>query len=359
VRRLRTIALLVAAGLGAGYIQNVIRADSAPRLQALQHVHDQLHARLEEAVGRDPIAAHVFADRGQLVVAIRAGLIEDLTARIARQYLQQVTLDLGAVQAHADGTLRKDTFLGQKRVGDWDLTVTIHKLIGQLRAGEPRLTFARNVLDVELPVEIQPASGQIGLHFAWDSKSIANLVCKDFEVNIDLDGRAPRQKHVLRGQIVLSANDAELKATPIVPDRSFMLKVDLTPRSWAKVEAELRAQDTAGRCGMFMNPQVVLHDLRELVTERGLKIKLPERIIRPVRLPARFEQTVKVNDSVVQLSLEGERLTSSDSMLWSSTKIGIASAEPGAAKPTAGSEARLSKTSRGVAGDVAHARQTP
>jgi hypothetical protein len=333
VTRTRTIALLVAGGLSAGYIENVTRADSAPRLQALQHLHDQLHTRLEDAVGRDPIAAHVFADPGQLVIAVRAGLIEDLTARIARQYLQQVTLDLAAVEAHADGKLSKDTFLGQKRVGDWDVTVTIHKLIGQLRAGEPRLTFARNVLDVELPVEIQPATGQIGLKFSWDSKSVVNLVCKDFEVNLDLDGRAPRQKHVLRGQITLSANDTELKATPVVPDRSFMLKVDLTPDSWAKVEAALRSQDSVGRCGMFMEPDAVLRALHELVTGRGLRIKLPSRIIRPLRLPAHYEHTVKVNDSVVQLSLENERLSSSESILWSSTKIGIAPAEPGSAKP--------------------------
>ena len=81
------LALLVAAGLGAGYVESVTRADSAPRLRELQRLHDELHGRLEAGVGRDPIAARAFADTGEIIIAVRASLIEDLTARVARQYL--------------------------------------------------------------------------------------------------------------------------------------------------------------------------------------------------------------------------------------------------------------------------------
>ena len=35
---------------------------------------------------------------------------------------------------------------------------------------------------------------------------------------------------------------------------------------------------------------------------------------------------MKVNDSVVQLSLAGERFHSSETMLWSSTQVSVASA---------------------------------
>ena len=355
--RIRKLAWLVAAGVCAGYLDSATRADSAPRLQALQREHDELHARLERAVSRDPIAAHVFADPGQLIVAVRAGFVEDLTARVVRQYLRQITLDLGAVEAHADGRVRKDTPIGNKRIGDWDVAVTIHELVGHLRGGEPRLTFARNVLEVELPLEIQPAAGRIGLHFSWDSKSVVNLVCKDFVVDLDLEGRAPRQKHLLRGRVELTANDSEIKAQPVVPDRSFLLKLDLTPESWAKVEAALEAQDSVGRCGMFMDPQLVMRDLRELVTERGLRIKLPRRLIRPVALPARFERTVKVNDSVVQLSLERERLSASESMLWSSTRVGVAPAQAPARRPLARLERHLRARARDAAVLDAFARR--
>jgi hypothetical protein len=323
----RILALLVAAGLGAGYVESVTRADSGSRLRELRRLHDALHVRLEGGVGRDPVAARAFADSGQILIVVRARAIEDLTARAARQYLEQVTLDLTALEAHADGSLRKHTLIGRRKIGGWAVAVVIKKLVGQLRAGQPRLAFARNVLDVELPLEVQPASGQIRLHFSWDSAAVVNLVCKDFEVDLDLDGRALRQQHVLRGQIELRADDHALTATPVVQERSFPLKIDLTRDSWAKVEAALRSQDSLGRCGMFLDPESVLHELHELV-EQGIKIRLPRSIFRPVRLPARFEQSVKVNDTTVRLWLAGERLRSSESVLWSSTRVGVASADP-------------------------------
>ena len=217
------------------------------------------------AVGHDPIAARAFADTGEIIIAVRASLIEDLTARVARQYLQQVTLDLTAFEAHAEGTLRRHTFIGRKKVGEWAVAIVIRKLVGQIRAGSPRLSFASNVLEVELPLELQPASGEIGLHFSWDSASLVNLVCKDFEVDLAVEGRVLRQRHMLRGQVELAADDEALTATPVVHERSFPLKLDLTPASWAKVEAALGSQNSLGRCGVILHPENVMRGLRELV----------------------------------------------------------------------------------------------
>jgi hypothetical protein len=327
VKPVRALALLVAAGLGAGHVASTTRADSSSRLRELQRLHDVLHGRLEEGVRRDPVAARALADPGQLVIAVRSSLIEDLAARVARQYLQQVTVDLTALETRAEGKLRKDTFVGRQKVGEWAVAVVINALVGQLRAGQPRLSFARNVLEVELPLEAQAASGHVGLHFSWKSASGVSLVCKDFDVDLELDGRVPRQQQVLRGRIELGADGDALTATPVVDERSFPLKIELTGASWGKVATALRSQDSLGRCGMFLDPQSVLRRLHELVVE-GIEIRLPRSIFRPVRLPARFEQTVRVSDSVVQLSLAGERLRASESMLWSSTVVSVAAGPP-------------------------------
>jgi hypothetical protein len=327
VNRAITLALLVAAGLGVGYVESVIHADEAPRRRELQHLHDELHGRLEAGAGRDPTVARALADSGEIIIAVRAQLVEDLTTRVAAQYLQQVTLDLTSLEAQAQGTLRKHTFIGRRKIGEWAIAIVIHKLVGQIRAGPPRLSFASNVLDVEMPLEVQPTSGQIGLRFSWDSASMVSLVCKDFEVDMVVDGRVLRQRHLLRGQVELAADDDALTATPVLHERSFPLKLELAPDSWSKVEAALASQDSLGRCGMFLDPENAMRGLRELVAD-GIEVRLPRSILRPVRLPARLEQTVKVNDRVVQLSLAGERFHSSKNMLWSSTRVSVASAQP-------------------------------
>jgi len=149
-------------------------------------------------------------------------------------------------------------------------------------------------------------------------------VCKDFEVELAVDGRVLRQRHMLRGEVELAADDDALTATPVLHERSFPLKLELAPDSWGKVEAALVSQNSLGRCGMMLHPENAMRGLRELVAE-GIKVRLPRSILRPVRLPARLEQAVKVNDSVVQLSLAGERFHSSKTMLWSSTRVRVAS----------------------------------
>jgi hypothetical protein len=331
VNRAITLALLVAAGLGAGYVESVTRADAAPRRRELQRLHDELHGRLDAGVGRDPTVARALADSGEIIIAVRSQLVEDLTTRVARQYLQQVTLDLTSLEAQAQGTLRKHTFIGRRKIGEWAVAIVIHKLVGQIRAGPPRLSFASNVLDVEMPLDVQPTSGQIGLRFSWDSASLVSLVCKDFEVDMVVDGRVLRQRHLLRGQVELAADDDVLTATPVLHERSFPLKLELAADSWSKVEAALASQNSLGRCGMILDPEHAMRGLRELVAE-GIEVRLPRSILRPVRLPARLEQTVKVNDSVVQLSLAGERFHSSKTMLWSSTRVSVASAQPQATR---------------------------
>lgn len=317
------LVLLAVAGLAGGYIESCTRARSGARVHALRLRHGALHERLQRGLGRDPVATRALADRGQIVIAVRTVLIEELTARVAQQYLEHVRLDLAALAAHAAGTLRKHTPIGPRKIGDWNVSIVIHRLVAHLRAGQPRLTFASNVLDVDLPIEVQPATGRLSLRFSWDSASVVNLVCKDFVVDLVLDGEALRQVHVLRGQVQLAASANTLTATPVIHERVLRLKLALPPAGWSDVEQALRFQDSLGRCGLFLDPDQVLTRLHVLVAA-GIEVRLPRSPCRPVHLPARFEPTVQVNDRMVRLSLAGERLHASAALLWSSTQVSVA-----------------------------------
>lgn len=321
----RTLVLLAVAGLSAGYLDSRRRADSGLRGPALQSVYDQLRARLASGVERDPVAARAKADPGQIVIAVRSGVVADLTARTARQYLQQVSLDLTSVKAHAGGELRRRTLIGRRKVGDWDVGVVIGSLVGQLQVGQPRVAFARDVLEVELPLEVQAVAIPVELRFAWNAKGLADLVCRDFELGLSLEGRAARQQHRLKGRIELAAGPLGLSALPVVPDRSFRLQLELTPDSWDRVRAALHSQDTVSRCGLFLEPEDVLQELRRLVA-KGIRVRLPAKIFRRIALPAGFEQEVTVGERVVRLKLAGQQLSSSDAMLWASARVQVAGA---------------------------------
>jgi hypothetical protein len=242
---------------------------------------------------------------------------------VARRYLDRVTVDLTDVEGHSSGEMRKKTFLGRIKVGEWSVSVDLRNLTGHLRAGSPRVSLrGPDVIDVELPVDVQETEGDATLRFGWDSAGLANVVCKDFELTREIRGRVLVQRHLVSGALRLHNNGESLTATPVFPDRRIRLKLDLTARSWGVVEAALRSQDTSGKCGTLMDPDKGLVRLRALAA-RGIKVRLPDSIFRTVSLPARLRKSVKVSQRTVGLRLTAESLRIEAATLWSSVSVRV------------------------------------
>lgn len=299
--------------------------DDAARAAALKNTYEQLHARLEKAALGEPLVASAFADRGQVALAIRSGLVEELAGNVARRYLDRVTLDLTGVKAHGSGKLHKKTPFGHIKVGEWNVSIHLGKLVGQLRAGSPRVRLrAPDLIEVDLPVDVEETEGAATLRLDWDSAALANVVCKDFELTRVIRGRVLAQHHRLAGALRLHNTGESLTATPLFPDRRIRLALDLTPRSWAVVEAALRSQDSFGKCGMAMNPEKGLARLKQIAAS-GITVHLPDRVFRTVRLPARLQTSVKVHRRTVGLMVTAESLRIETAVLWSSASVQVQS----------------------------------
>jgi hypothetical protein len=299
--------------------------DDPARTAALERTHRQLHERLEKASATEPLLASAVAARGQVVLAMRSGLIEELAGNVAQRYLDRVTVDLSGIEAHESGELGRKTFLGRIKLGDWSVSVVVGKLVGDLSAGTPRVALrAPNLIEIEQPVDVQQTEGDATLRFGWDSKALANVVCKDFDLTREIRGRVPAQHHVLSGALRLENTGESLTVTPVFPDRDVQLQLDLTARSWAVVEAALRSQDTFAKCGMVMHPDKGIVKLHELAA-RGIKLHLPDSVFRTVSLPARLQKSVKVNQSTVGLNLKAESLRIETATLWSSVSVQVQS----------------------------------
>lgn len=297
--------------------------DNPARLAMLKENYDQLHKRLEKAAGNEPLVVSAFADRGQVVVAIRAGLMEELAGNVARRYLDHVALDLEDVKAKSSGEVRRKTFLGRIKIGEWNVRVELGNLVGDLRAGPPQVSLrGPNLIELDIPVDVQETTGEAILHFGWDSSGVANVVCKDFELSRGIRGRVLAQHHVLKGAFRLENTGEILTATPVFPDRSVKLRLDLTPASWAIVESALRSQDTSGTCGTLMNPEQGLAFLKGLAA-KGIVVRLPRSIFRTVNLPTRLRESVLVNGHAVGLRLKAESLRIERATLWSSASVEV------------------------------------
>ena len=340
-RELATAAAILAGALGF----NAPDPKTSPRtertLAELRATHERLHQQLQDVVSKDPVVRRAFADKGQVVVAIQSKWIEQVLADVAVRYLDDVTLDLNSVEANAGGTVRTDTFVGKITLGDWHLDVKVVSLRGSLAADRPVLAFRNpDLLHVELPVRVRRSRGQVSLRLHWDSAALANMVCHDFDLARDLQGTVLAQTHTLAGDIAFRSVDGEITAAPEFPDRKVALRVDLSSESWAEVEAALRSQDSAGRCGALMKPERILEKLHEL-GQRGIPVTLPASIFNPVRLPGRVEKRVSVQDRDVAVTVSADTLVLSSQMLWSSASVHVAAqSSPAAASADASAPPR-------------------
>ena len=322
MRAASPLALAVAAVALAGCNPKAPHDDAA-RMALLKDTYDHLHARLEKAAATEPLVASAFADHGHVVLAIRSGLIEELAGHVARRYLDRVTVDLTAVEAHDSGKLGRKTFLGEIKLGEWRVSIELGDLKGHLRAGSPRVAMrGPDLIDVELPVDVQETEGDATIRFGWDSAALASVVCKNFELTRKIRGRVLAQRHRISGALRLTNTGESLTLTPVFPDRRVQLKLDLTARSWGVVEAALRSQDTFAKCGTLLDPDKGLAYLKELGAG-GIMVRLPRSIFRPVSLPARLQRSVKVNQRTVGLRLTAESLRVETATLWSSVSVQV------------------------------------
>jgi hypothetical protein len=296
------------------------------RLPGLRAEHERLHEELDARVAGDSIVQEALAGgAGQIILAVRSSVVQDVLREAARVYFDRMTLDLDNLEAAAKGRLHHDTFLGRMKVGNWRLEIFIQRLEVELRAKTPRLrVVGKNEMEVKLPVIAREAKGRITLRFSWNSASFANLVCRDFEVVRELEGSTQQQEHTIGGTFRLSAGPDSVRVDPVFADDVIRLKVALPDESWAVVREALESQDSFTRCGMLMDPEKVVERLKELAAN-GFRVKLPAVMFRGFRFPGAFERTARIEGRPVAVGLRTEALEVTPRAMWSRASIGIAS----------------------------------
>ncbi len=294
---------------------------SPERLEQLRHAHDLLHDRLEAAAAKDALVTRVLKGDGQVMVAVKSDLLEDVFEVVASRYLQRVVLDLGGVTAHADGALRKHSFIGTLDVGHWSADFTFDRMRGVLHGRTPTVHAAGgNQIRVAMPVSVEETDGRVTAHFTWKSSGIAKAVCRNFDLTRTVTGRVLPARYSVEGAFVLSAAGDTVTAMPRFPKRSYRLRIDLSPESWDEVRAALATQDSLFKCGIPLDPDGVVRKLHELA-DAGIDVKLPDSLFRPIRFPAATQSAVTIGDKVVEVSARTIAFRLDGDAFWSTASV--------------------------------------
>lgn len=315
---------LVAAALALAACRREGPPGEPPRLESLRQADRAFHDRVKAAVADDPVVRQVLASKDtDVVMGIRSGLTQRLLQRVTACYLDQMTLDLEDVEAKAKGDLHQKTFLGKLKVGDWRVELVIDEFRTRLRAQKPSLrVLDDDEIDLDIPVEAQAAPGRASIHFAWDSTGIADLVCKDFELTRTLDARIPRQTHTIGATFRVAGGLEGLKVEPVARRDTIRVTIEVPESSWEVVAEALKTQDTFSRCGIGLDPPKVIADLKARVAQ-GFDVRLPDKMMREVALPARFERTGRLDNRPIAVTLRSTGFRLTRDAIWTGASISV------------------------------------
>jgi hypothetical protein len=286
------------------------------RIEALEVTRNELQERLAELQGRDPVIGS--APEGDVLVALPESTAAGLLRSAVTGFLDHVEVVLGPIRVHKQGVVKARTFLGTITAGDYVLDVRLDEARGLLEPGEPKLDFTGQRVDVAVPVRIVKGTGSAAIRFNWTSRGIAGAFCEDFEVTTPVTGSVVPTEYRVKGAFDLTMADGTLTALPRFPDLKINVKVAPSARSWQAVDDVLTQRSAKCRTALgLVHPRRALRRL----LDKGFNVKIPQRIFKPIQLPAGFQQTVVVEGKSYGLLVQPRALKLTERLLWYAADI--------------------------------------
>lgn len=263
---------------------------------------------------------------GDVLLALPTPFVRSLAQDIMRGWFSAVDVHLRNLTVRKTGKVSaKLRFLGRRQVGSYALELKLSDVQGRLASGKPTLVFARDAaradrIDIVLPVRLEGGTGKGTASFSWDSKGLANGVCRDVTTAKTIDGTVTPAQYEARGYLRLSATSNGLLIAPRFPDLSMRLMVKPSAQSVAALEDLLTSQGKL--CNFAVERAGVESRILELVG-RGFEVRIPQRFFRAVRVPISIDGAVPIAGTKLLLSATPDALVLTPQAVWLAARVDI------------------------------------
>ena len=328
--------LLVAVAVGAVVYVRTRPSPLPPppteaELQALLERRDALQKRFGELVVINGEKSLAKAPRGGVMIGIPTSFTRSILEQVVTGLFSEMTLTLKNLKVHKEGQVRVKLVLAKRTVGKYVLDVKIHQVQGILRPGKPDVVFGRNRVAISLPVKLAAGQGNADLRLQWDSKGLAaNTVCGDVDVTKAVTGGVIPQDYRLAGAFKIGSSGTSITLTPDFREElQVRIFVDPSEQAWQAVDEVVNEQ----RAGCEKTLDKI--DMRKLLGNllgRGFNVKIPQKIIKPVRLPAGINQSLEIQGIKLALQVKPTGLLVAGDRLWYGADIAL-EASKNTAKP--------------------------
>ncbi|MEP7117784.1 MAG: hypothetical protein ABI880_09385 [Acidobacteriota bacterium] len=316
-----SVVLLAVAALGVVTALRIgsLRAGraTAAALRAeiadLERERETLRQRLEELTVSDPRLQGMPDTPVRLMVP--TSLAGDLIQRVTTGAVDQVTLELKNLHVRKRGRVRKLVTLG-----DYDLRVTVNRIIATLKATTPTVTFGGNRVALELPLTLAAGTGEATIAFKWDGRNIGGAVCGDMDVTQKVTGTVLPRTYPVKAGLVLTSTATEILAEPRFPVIRIQLGVVPSAASWQAAQKIL--DDKTGVCGFVLDRVDVMGLVKRLV-DRGFRVRLPTERVKAVALPVGVQPTMMVRGTPVALGIRVGGLAITEHAIWLGAHVSV------------------------------------
>jgi hypothetical protein len=302
-------------------------AEMRQKIQALEQEIPALRAKLGELVASDPRLAGM--PENGVRVGVPTPLARTLIEKVVTGFVDSVTLKLSNLKVHKAGTIKKVVTIGQ-----YDLSVVIEEVTGNLKTGTPAVTFGGDKVALSLPVEVASGSGNADITFKWDGRNVSGAVCGDMEVHQEVAGSVKPASYPVSGALQLSTTSRQILAAPKFPVVKVNLKVEPSPESWAAVQKIL--DEKGGVCG-FVVDKVDIKGVLEGLVSKGFNVRLPTEKIKPMAIPVGISPTMTVRGEPITIGVKVGDLAITEHMIWLGADVTVTEA---AAKASSAGDAK-------------------
>jgi len=335
---LSLLVAVVAGGIGA-WVSGRRALRSPPpteaRLEGLRAQRDQLQAAIQKKVVTDREKSLADAPRGGVMIGLPTSLTASIIGQIVTGLFGETTLTLRNLKVHKEGEVRAKMLVRKRTLGTYVLDVQIHEVQGLLRPGAPEIAFAPGRVDLKLPVRLAEGHGKAQLRFRWDSKGVAaNAVCGDLDVTRGVSGGVEPRDYVVTGSFAIAASGNAITLGPRFPDLAMRIFVDPSDEAWKVVDGVIEEQRKG--CEIALN-KVDLKEKLGGILGKGLNVKIPQKIFKPIRLPAGVSQSLEVQGIQLALDVKPTGLLVARDRVWYGADVAVTRKPPaaaGAAKAT-------------------------
>jgi hypothetical protein len=326
-RPLLILSLCVAAlagGLGAWLWAR--RALGAPpptraRLDGLIAERDALQASFQQKVVTRRENSLKDAPRGGVMIGLPTSLTESIIGQVVTGLFGETTLTLRDLKVHKEGEVRVKMLVRKRTLGTYVLDVQIHEVQGILRPGTPDLAFGPGRIDLKLPVRLAEGRGNAQLRFRWDSKGLAaNAVCGDLDVTRSVSGGVEPKDYVVTGSFAIAASGNAITLGPRFPDLAMRVFVDPSDDAWKIVDGVIEEQRKG--CEIALN-KVDLKEKLGGILGKGFNVKIPQKIFKPIRLPAGVSQSLDVQGIKLALAVKPTGLLVARDRIWYGAEVAV------------------------------------